>query len=105
MDSGLEMCPAFVLITLTSVMARGKDMAGRHQPGVQRRKLSQVGRNVMAGVAKLVHFNSSSENHLTLTSALPLIEQFSASFSSTGKRRVLSLQDGKSILKRLYYWK
>lgn len=49
-------------------MARGKDMAGRHQPGVQRRKLSQVGRNVMAGVAKLVHFNASSENHLTLTS-------------------------------------
>lgn len=87
-------------------MARGKDVAGRHQPGVQRRKLLQVGRNVMAGVAKLAHFNASSENHLSLTSARCLsLSSCSAGFSSTGKRRVLSLQDGKSILKLLYYWK
>lgn len=41
-----------MLITLTSVMARGKDVAGRNERGVGRRKLSQVGRNVIAGVAK-----------------------------------------------------
>jgi len=48
-------------------MARGKDVTGRYQPGVQRRKLLQVGRNVM-WVAKLEHFNAASEYHLALTS-------------------------------------
>jgi len=48
------MCPtlAFMLITLTSMMARGKDVAGRNEHGVGRRKLSQVGRNVVAGIAR-----------------------------------------------------
>lgn len=66
------MCPAlaFMLITLTSTMARGKDVAGRNEHGVARRKLSQVGRNVIAGVAKRVSVtsNSSCERHLIRTS-------------------------------------
>lgn len=41
-EFGLKLCPAlaFMLITLTSVMARGKDVAGRNEHGVGRRKLT-----------------------------------------------------------------
>lgn len=46
------MCPAlaFMLITLTSMMARGKDVAGMSM-GLGEGN-SQVGRNVIAGIAK-----------------------------------------------------
>lgn len=70
-EFGLKMWPAlaFMLIPLTSMMARGKDVAGRNEYGVGRRKLT--GRkecDCWGCQMSKCYFNSSSENHLILMS-------------------------------------
>lgn len=110
-EFGLKIVPCISLhvsnIDYSDGKRKGKDVAGRNEHGVGRRKLSQVGRNVIAGVAKRVSvtFNSSSENHLIL---MPLCYLSKSSFSvglPSSLEKTGSLQNGRSLLKPLYYWK